>query len=81
MTQTLLQLLHQSALLSADEQLELAILLIEQARKKPTASRRRWLDVIGAAPYPLTGEDAQAWVSRMREEEESEREQQWRPHQ
>lgn len=79
MTQTLIELLHQSASLSTDEQLELAALLIEQARKKTTSPRRKWLDVIGAAPYPLTGEDAQAWVTRTREEGEAGREQQWRP--
>ena len=61
MTQTLIQLLNQSASLSADEQLELAARLIEQARKRATAPRRKWLDVMGAAPYPLAGEDAQAW--------------------
>lgn len=78
MTQTLIQLLNQSASLSADEQLELAALLIEQARKKTAVPHRKWLDVMGAAPYPLTGEDAQAWVTRTRQEGEDEREQQWR---
>ena len=78
MTQTLIQLLNQSASLSADEQLELAARLIEQARKRATAPRRKWLDVMGAAPYPLAGEDAQAWVTRTRQEGEDEREQQWR---
>jgi hypothetical protein len=77
-TQTLIQLLKQSASLSADEQLELAARLIEQARKKTAAPRRKWLDVMGTAPYPLTGEDAQAWVTRTRQEGEDEREQQWR---
>lgn len=78
MTQTLIQLLNQTASLSADEQLELAALLIEQARKKTAVPHRKWLDVMGAAPYPLTGEDAQAWVTRTRQEGEDEREQQWR---
>jgi hypothetical protein len=77
-TQTLIQLLNQSASLSADEQLELAARLIEQARKRATTPRRKWLDVMGAAPYPLAGEDAQAWVTRTRQEGEGEREQQWR---
>lgn len=82
MTQMLIELLHKSASLSADEQLELAALLIEQARKKKAhAPRRKWLDVIGASPYPLTGEDAQAWVTRTREEGDAGREQQWSPRQ
>ena len=38
-----------------------------------------WMDAAGIAPYPLTGEDAQAWVSRSRQEGDEEREQQWRP--
>ncbi|HEX5732007.1 MAG TPA: hypothetical protein VF131_04150 [Blastocatellia bacterium] len=74
MTQTLIQLLNQTASLSADQQLELAVLLIEQARKKSASPRRKWLDVIGAAPYPLAGEDAQEWVTRSREDD-TEREQ------
>ena len=31
-------------------------------------SRRSWLSACGAVPYPYVGEDAQAWVTRMREE-------------
>ncbi len=32
--------------------------------------RPRWMDAAGVAPHPLTGEDAQAWVSRTRQEGE-----------
>jgi hypothetical protein len=39
---------------------------------------RDWGEVAGVAPHPLTGEDAQDWVSRTRAESD-EREQQWRP--
>ena len=78
MTERLIQLVNETATLSADELLELAALLIEQARKKTAPARRNWLEVVGVAPYPLTGEDAQAWVTRTRQEGEDEREQQWR---
>jgi hypothetical protein len=40
-------------------------------------SPRRWLDVAGSAPYPLFGEDAQAWVSRTRRTGGDEREKYW----
>ena len=64
------QLLQQAETLSSDDQLALAAGLIACARRKtvPAATRRSWLSVLGAAPYPLTGEDAQAWVSRTRQE-------------
>jgi hypothetical protein len=40
--------------------------------------RRHWREICGAAPYPLVGEDAQAWVSRTRREADEHREKQWR---
>ncbi len=61
------QIVKQTETLSGDEQLALAAILIE----------RGWLDVLGVAPYPLTGEDAQTWVTRTRSEDEAERERQW----
>ena len=41
----------------------------------PTTARagRAWSEIAGAAPYPMVGEDAQAWVTRTRREEEAER--------
>jgi hypothetical protein len=44
------------------------------ARKR----RRRWTDLAGTAPYPALGEDAQAWVSRSRQESDDAREAQSR---
>lgn len=32
-----------------------------------TRPRRKWGEIMGTAPYPLAGEDAQQWVSRERE--------------
>lgn len=69
------QIVEQTEALSGDEQLALAMLLIERVRRNAIskAQPHRWLDVMGAAPYPLTGEDAQAWVIRSRSEDELER--------
>lgn len=78
MTIAMKQLIQQTAVLTSDEQLELAALLIEQARRQTHPARRSWLDVAGAAPYPLTDGDAQAWVTQTRTTESDEREQQWR---
>lgn len=59
--------------LSGDEQLELAAILIDRVRRTTATRRRhRWMDVMGAAPYPLAGADAQAWVSITRSEDELE---------
>jgi len=75
MTVAVNEILKQAKSLSADEQLTLAAMLIGQARKKATAptERYKWLDVMGAAPYPLVGEDAQTWVTRTRQESGHER--------
>lgn len=74
------ELLKQAETLSANEQLTLAGMLIERARRatSPLPTGRKWMDIAGIAPYPLAGEDAQDWVSRTRAES-GEREQQWRP--
>jgi hypothetical protein len=80
MTIEVRQILKQTETLSPDDQLALAARLIERARRQTVAPvmRHSWLAAIGAAPYPLTGEDAQNWVSRAREEGDEAREQQWR---
>ncbi len=73
------EILKQADTLSTDEQLALASILIERARKKAASQtgKRRWLDVMGAASYPMVEEDAQAWVTRERQEGDKEREQLW----
>jgi hypothetical protein len=43
-----------------------------------TPRRRSWREVRGSVSYPLCGEDAQAWVSRSRQESDEQRESQWR---
>jgi hypothetical protein len=55
--------------LPIDEKLLLAARLLEQVRSaRIPAGQRTWSSLRGAAPGPLVGEDAQAWVSRTRGE-------------
>ena len=55
------------------------LLLVERlvarlrATEPPARPRVRWEDLAGSAPYPLCGEDAQAWVSRTRQESDDAR--------
>jgi hypothetical protein len=69
------RILHEAEGLSREEQLLLIERLAERLRVgiAPTAPRPRWEDYAGSAPYPLCGEDAQAWVTRTRQESEEAR--------
>ena len=71
---TLQEIIRQVDTLSPEEQADLAAYLDERTRSiKPTVKRRRkWSEIAGIAEYPLTGEDAQAWITRDRTEEERE---------
>lgn len=66
--------------LPPDERLRLIAHLASgaQAAIAGPRRRRRWTDLAGTAPYPALGEDAQAWVSRTRQESDDAREAQWR---
>ena len=73
-------LIRQFESLSVDEQLRLASYLVDRSRQAcagPTP-RYRWQDVRGIARYPLLGEDAQAWVSRTRQDDTEQRERAWK---
>lgn len=69
-TAALPQLIAQATQLPADEQRQLAEILLRNlaARRDKLRPGRKWSEIRGAAPYPLCGEDAQRWVSRTREE-------------
>lgn len=58
------------------ERLQLIELFVHELRESiaQDASAPRWEDFIGAATYPQCGEDAQAWISREREESDRSRE-------
>ena len=74
------ELVKKAEALTADEQLLLITHLVEKLREAHRAPkpRRKWREICGSAPYPLLGEDAQAWVSRTRREGDEHRERQWR---
>jgi hypothetical protein len=76
---TVAEIARQAELLAPEDQLSLIAFLAEKAQRAYRQTPpRMWHDICGAAPYPLTGEDAQAWVSRTRAENDDEREQRWR---
>ena len=73
-------LVRQAETLSIEDQLLLMARLAETVRQqwRPTAARRKWREIRGIVQAPIMGEDAQAWVSRTRQEGDRQREQQWR---
>lgn len=76
MSVALENVLKQVEQLTPEERLELIQKVAEGL--KPTAHAAatppKWRDLRGMAPYPLMGEDAQAWVSRSRRESDEHRE-------
>ena len=62
------RIVEQTSTLTPDEQLQLAAILVENARAQYPATTPPvpWRDVRGMAKPSLLGEDAQAWVSRTR---------------
>ena len=77
---TLIDVLELAEKLTPDDQLRLIAHLANIARLAYAAPepRPKWMDIRGTAPYPALGEDAQAWVSRSRQEDDEARERQWR---
>jgi hypothetical protein len=71
------EIIEQADTLDDDEKLQPIMHLAQSVRRSAPADRagRDWLELLGAAPYPLLGEDAQAWVSRTRRESDEAREQ------
>jgi hypothetical protein len=45
----------------------------EAAAPRPAGKRRQWRELKGLLPFPICGEDAQAWVSRSRRESDERR--------
>ena len=77
---TVVEIARQAELLAPEDQLYLIARLADKAQHayRQTPPRRKWRDICGVAPYPLTGEDAQVWVSRSRVESDEDRERRWR---
>ena len=78
--QLLEKLIQESKGLSVQEQLRLAVHLVERASEAVSAPkpRRKWREIRGMASPSLFGEDAQAYISRTRRESDEQRERQWR---
>ena len=74
------ELKEKAGTLSTEENLDLIAHLLNKVRtaQMGSAGRRKWSEIYGKAPYPLTGEDAQAWVTKSRKESDEKREKQWR---
>jgi hypothetical protein len=64
---------EQAERLSPSEQIQLIEFLTEKLRQEQSLKRYSWMKALGAAPYPLLGEDAQEWVSRTRQESDDAR--------
>ncbi|MFW6162541.1 MAG: hypothetical protein ACODAJ_07200 [Planctomycetota bacterium] len=64
------RILREAEQLPPDEQLELIERLAARLRTRPEPGKKRprWEDLAGTAPYPLCGEDAQEYISKMRDE-------------
>jgi hypothetical protein len=74
------ELKEKSERLTPEENLDLIAHLLNKVRiaQASSPSRRKWSEIYGKAPYPLAGEDAQAWVTTTRKESDEKREKQWR---
>jgi hypothetical protein len=70
------ELMKKAESLSAEDRLRLLEHLSREI--SPTRAHRQWREISGAAPYPLLGQDAQAWVSRTRREGDEHRQNQLR---
>lgn len=71
-TQIIDEIITKAELLTTDEQLQVIATLAEKVRKTKSSSgikpRRKWSDLIGLLSYPAYEEDAQAYISRTRQE-------------
>jgi hypothetical protein len=79
-THTYEEVVRMADTLTPQERLRLIAHLATTTQVAVTAPNpgRRWSDLAGTAPYPALGEDAQAWISRTRQESDDAREAQWR---
>lgn len=74
MSPLLQRVLQELAQLSAEEQLEVIAQAASHLKHRLVAEpQRKWSDLKGMAA-PMTGENAQGWVSRSRREDDADRE-------
>ena len=74
-SQKLEQLIKQLEKLTSSERLILAQHLIAKVQKEIPAMKtsRKWSELIGIIPYPALNEDAQTYISRSREYDDTHR--------
>ena len=62
--------------LEAAEQLRLVEKIVQELalNGQPPKRRRYWREIRGMVQHPMCGEDAQAWISRSRQEDDEHRE-------
>jgi hypothetical protein len=65
---------HIKSLPLTDKLLLLEVIARETAAEAEVTGQYSWRDIRGIVPYPLCGEDAQAWVTRTRREGDEHRE-------
>jgi hypothetical protein len=75
MSMTLSQVIALAEQLPAQEQKQLADVLLRKASGEQPVQHtgRKWSEIRGSAEHPLCGEDAQHWVSRTRAESDEQR--------
>ena len=69
-TQDYDRVLREAEALAPDDQRRLIQDISDRLRSAPKKGKKplRWEDLAGSAPYPLCGEDAQKYISKMRDE-------------
>ena len=71
MSSLLASLLKQVENLSSEERLELIRAVAQKLKMQQAIPQRKVNEFRGIVPYPFFGEDAQAWISRTRQEGDS----------
>jgi hypothetical protein len=69
---TLVDVIDLTAKLSPEDRVRL-LQHLQASQVEVEPNRPSWFDIQGAVPYPMCGEDAQAWVSRSRREDQEHR--------
>ena len=73
-TKALSDVIKKAEKLTPEDQLSLIAHLAEKARQAYSEPRRRkWSEISGVVPYPALGSDAQAEISRSRQESDEQR--------
>ncbi len=75
-SQLLQEILAKAEQLSPEEQRQVIDSLARKVENEKTLTdrpQRKWMDIAGRLPYPAYGEDAQTYISKLRQEADRER--------